>query len=175
MYEFDFAALRPEQLARILDGNPARNYVFGTEGWTAEQSVVLATWPNPLKIHLIKTWDCKVGFQFEDGGTAFVNALAERHSSFGSLWIAFETLETPFSYDNLKRLFKVEVPFEKLKICFLARKYVLLPFSANAKALNYQICLALLRLKTSDSLDITASDLTLKIYLDGFGPRNKRC
>ncbi|GAX17691.1 hypothetical protein FisN_10Lu411 [Fistulifera solaris] len=77
---FDFAALQPEQLARILDANPQRMITIDEGTWTVQQAVVLATRSYPLRL----TFGRKIGdFNFVDNGTAFVEALAKRKSLFG--------------------------------------------------------------------------------------------
>ena len=61
-------------------------------------------------------------YYFIDGGTAFVDALEKRQSSFGTLHImTFRPLKNPFSAENLRRLFNLEV-FD-----FVADKEMLLP------------------------------------------------
>lgn len=88
-FDFDFAALTAEQLGRILDANPKRHFTFQTGIWRAELSAVLATRSYPLKLTLTKSDAEGGGFVLEDNGTAFVDALEKRQSSFGSLSIEF--------------------------------------------------------------------------------------
>jgi hypothetical protein len=42
-FVFDFATLQPEQLGRLLDANPTRQFFFQTGVWNTERSLVLAT------------------------------------------------------------------------------------------------------------------------------------
>ena len=103
----------------------------------------------------------KGSFAFDDDGTAFVDALERRTSSFGSLYMDFSTEEVPFSCANLERLFKLEV-FDKLTISNLQKECVLLPFSAKVNALDCEIDTRNTQPSDFDSLDIAAKDITVK-------------
>ena len=70
-----------------------------------------------------------------------------------------------FSLDNLRRLFKLDI-FEKLSCSIVDDDGVLLPMSANAKALECAIDGQLFPPTAFDSLDIVTKDLTVMIYLD---------
>ena len=80
-------------------------------------------------------------FEFKDEGTAFVNALASRKSSFGSLYIVFAHKGAPISRTNLKRLLQLDVSFEKfhMDLLMLDKEFVFLPFSVKTKALSCEI------------------------------------
>ena len=131
---FDFAALQAEQLARILDANQTRLLDLCAGTWNAKQSEILATRTYPLNLRLsITPWGDF--FAFTDGGTAFVNALETRQSSFGSFAMKFDFKKIPakcmpFRPANLKRLFKQEI-IEKLAPDTLPGKCVLLPFATK--------------------------------------------
>lgn len=164
-YDFDFADLQPEQLARVLDANPGHDFVFSTRGWSPEQSTILATRSNPVTLHLIRTYMSH--FAFEDEGTAFVDALESRTTSFGSLYIPYGPKGAPFSRSNLKRLLQLDVPFQKFHIDFLDKELAFLPFSLNTKAPSYEIVAVNFVSKGVENLDIVANDLSLKVYLGG--------
>ena len=76
---FDFAAIEPEQLAHIMDSNPTRRLALRSGAWSPEQSITFATRPYP--VHL----STSNAFALQDGGTAFVDALENRQTSFGAL------------------------------------------------------------------------------------------
>ncbi|GAX16100.1 hypothetical protein FisN_20Hu223 [Fistulifera solaris] len=158
---FDFAALRPEQLAQILDSNPTRALTLSTGEWTPEQSAILASRPYPftLKLH--------ARFDFTDSGTEFVNALEKRHSSFGSLRIDFIAPEwgAPMNHYNLDRLLKLDI-FESLGIPDLGRTCVLLPFAAKVKALHCTIRANHVAPDDFKALSIVASDLSVEFIIE---------
>ena len=119
--EFDFTVLRPEQLAQFLDANRLQDLRFPAGNFSAEQSAILATRPSPLKLDLGL-------IQFIDDGTAFVDALEERQSSFGTRRIqSFGYGHDNFSADNLRRLFNLEI-IEKLGVLLRTRKVSFFPF-----------------------------------------------
>ena len=161
-YTFDFATLQPEQLARILDANPTRRFFLGRGVWNAEQSIVLASRPNTLDLHLTKDAQ-SAGFAFEDDGTVFVRELEKRQSSFGSLSVTLDKI--PFSRANFERLFELET-FEKLEIGDLGKDLVLLPFSAKAETLAYEISSNTLQPEDCGTLEIVNKNLQLKIKVD---------
>lgn len=168
-YTFDFATLQPEQLARMLDANPTRRFFFQTGVWNAERSLVLATRPNAVDLHLTEAgWDDGISFAFEDEGTVFVDALENRKSAFGSLSIDYHGDSIPFSRANFQRLLQLEI-FEKLQTGILSKKFALLPFSTKAKALVYTISPDTIQPKDFNSLDIVTKDLHLKVYLGRAG------
>lgn len=162
--DFDFTALQVHQLAYVLDANPTRRFEFKTGTWDAEQTVVLATRSYPFNLKLTSK-KYKRGFQFKDDGDAFVAALTTRQSSFGSLGIDFDKDEALFSRKSLKLLFQFGI-FEALSTCVLDRECVLLPFSAKADILDYKIDAQHVQPADFGLLNITAKDLTLKLYLD---------
>jgi hypothetical protein len=110
---FDFAALQPNQLAQVLDANPQREFELYTGTWSPELSVILATRPQPVNLHFVKNHKCNEGFRFTDEGTAFINALEDRKSSFGSLSISYDTDTTPLSSTNFERLLQLGRVVEK--------------------------------------------------------------
>ena len=115
--QFDWSALLPEQLAQILDADPARHFHIHTGTWTAEQSVILASRPYPLSVRLISGQGERYGgFAFQDHGTAFVTSLEQRSSSFGSLCIVGVEHDSPLSCHNLERLLELEGIFESLSL-----------------------------------------------------------
>ena len=96
---------------------------------SAQQSIVLATRP-----HLI--WLTLDGCEYEDYGTAFVDALETRTSSFGSLTFAGYMR---FTDSNLRRLLQVDV-FEHLTLPCLDDdgELALLPVAAKVDHLEYE-------------------------------------
>lgn len=167
LFSFNLAALQPEQLARILDANPKRLVEFQTGSWSPEHASIFATRPSPLSLRLSTTSMRIGGFSFQDNGTAFVNALTTRQSSFGSLYIDFEENGYPFSTQNIKRLVKLEGTFEKIGFFILPKENVLIPFSAKANALEYQFKAKSIQPEDFNSVDISPKDLVLNMFLDG--------
>jgi hypothetical protein len=157
---FDFAALQPEQLARILDCNPARRYAFTEGSWNTAQSVILASRPYPLKWKFTEN-----SFAFEDDGTAFVDTLVNRHSSFGSLHFNCRVDDMPLSRDNFKRLLKFGT-FDKLKLEYLDEDMILLPFAAKVHELDYWINARDVQPEHVNSFSINTRKLKLGIRLD---------
>ncbi|GAX16382.1 hypothetical protein FisN_10Hh400 [Fistulifera solaris] len=166
-YTFDFRAFRPEQLAKILHANPKRHFDFRLGNWSPEQSVILATRPFPLNLTLAQSEETTDGWAFQDGGTAFIDALEQRTTSFGSLAINFPQNLLPFSRNNLIRLFQLDV-LDKLTLCALDPELVLLPFSAKVKALQYEVDAKHIPPHAFHSLNIVTKDLDLRLYLDHY-------
>lgn len=157
---FDVAALRPEQLAAILDANPHIELRCGT--WSAEQSVILATRPYPLNVTLVEKFHQMGGFRFQDEGSAFVDALQSRQKSFGSLEISGCHLNPA----NVRRLCGFAT-FETLNIRnFKDGEDVLVPLAAKTPALVYSFHASHLRPEDLSPLGILAKDLELKVYFD---------
>ncbi|GAX17703.1 hypothetical protein FisN_10Lu422 [Fistulifera solaris] len=158
------SAFKGEQLARILDSNPTRRLKIQTRTWTSEQSVILATRPYPLNLHLLaRTCD---GFRFEDEGAAFVKALEMRSSSFGDLNIQCQSDGSPFHRDTLQRLLQLENKIEKLTLCALDEESVFLPFSAKVEELDYGMDEACFRPEYFDGLSIAPKRLHLRILFN---------
>ena len=163
VFRFDFAVFSAVQLTRILDSNPSRKLSCQPCLWSAEQSVILATRPCPLNVELYVVWRA-AKLAFGDGGTAFVDALQTRQSSFGSLSISSESgRHMPLSDANMKRLLELDNMFEKLNNSYMKGEMALLPFSTKVKALVYEINSKTTYPDDLDSLDITTKDLTLTI------------
>ena len=96
--------------------------------------MVLASRSNPVNLNLCDD------FAFQDGGTAFVDALEKRHSSFGALSMHPCSYRDKilFSRANFYRLFELGI-FEKLRIGLLDKELAFLPFSAKTRVLDYDI------------------------------------
>ena len=168
MFEFDAAALSAEQLIRILDSNPTRK-LFGvrTGTWNAEQSVIFATRSYPFDLLFASPCPSDDGtLAFHDGGTAFVDSLQTRHSSFGCLHLLFYPNAMYFSRASITRIFEFENAFEALNVGYLDREIALLPLSAKVNTLTYAIYSQDVQAQDFDSVDIAANDLTLKIFID---------
>ncbi|GAX15880.1 hypothetical protein FisN_2Lu403 [Fistulifera solaris] len=86
-----------KKIARILDANPSRRIFFNQGLWSPEQAVVLASRPNTTDLYIIDGYFETVAFAFKDDGTAFVNELEKRKSSFGTLCIDVDEDKFPFS------------------------------------------------------------------------------
>lgn len=153
---FDFRAAQFQCLTRMFEVAPLRAVEFQFLVLSAAQSVVLASRPHPTRLEL---YDCI----FDDGGTAFVDALQKRESSFGSLTLPWGT---SLSDDNLRRLFQVDT-LERLSICFLAPELALLPFSMKANSLNHSIDVSSLSGADLQSLNIVPSKLSVTMRCEG--------
>jgi hypothetical protein len=158
---FDFTALRPEQLAQILDSNPTRTFELHTGQWTREHSAILASRPYLLKLKLGEL------LEFMDIGTEFVNVLAKRQSSFGSLHIDYmdPNLDTTcLKPSDLSRLLKLDV-FENLDVRYPHGECVILTFSAKVKVLHCSIYAEDVAPDDFKSLNIVTSDLSVKFFI----------
>ncbi|GAX17954.1 hypothetical protein FisN_18Hu165 [Fistulifera solaris] len=160
-HRFDFDALSADQLARILDANRGRTYNLQYGTWNKEQSEILASRSYYLKLQI------SYEFIFADGGTAFIDALERRSTSFGYLEIACTGKSKIMSNFNWARLFKLDRCFEELRVAYLGKRSLLLPFSMKVKSLVYAIKDEHLEPKSFESLDIATKDLTLKMWMEG--------
>lgn len=95
-----------EFFKRFFDVAPSRPVLLEWMRLSAAQLNVLATRPHPIRL----TFDA---CELEDGGTAFVDALENRQSSFSS-----STFKGPvlFSEDNMKRLFQQVNTIDHLRL-----------------------------------------------------------
>ncbi len=143
----------------MFQASPTRRVILSTGTFNAAQSVVLGTWSHPYTLKIENT------FSLDDGGTAFMDALEARTSSFGSLDFAYYNIERFVNDDNLERLLKLEI-LEKLSLYILEEEYALLPFSTHLTALGYTINLMDMQEADLNSLNIIAKDLNLAINLD---------
>jgi hypothetical protein len=159
--QFDFGCLQPEQLARVLDSNPTRRVELSAT-ISAEQARVLATRSYSLDLLFVGH-----DFAFLDGGTAFVEALEHRESTFGSLFIYCGEMEDSISSNNLERLLNLENMFEELQISSPNEECVLLPFLAKVDVLEYRLYARYMEPEEFLPLEIVARDLTLKFIIDG--------
>jgi hypothetical protein len=157
---FEFIALQPEQLTRILDSNPTRR-IEVSAAISAEQAQIMATRPYPLDLMLVGH-----DFAFLDQGTAFVEGLENRESSFGSLFIYCGEMEESISSSNLERLLKLENVLKELHISSPNEECVLLPFFAKVDILDYRLYANYMEPEDFDLLQIVAKDLTLKFIID---------
>jgi hypothetical protein len=163
-FRFDCTALRPEQLASILDANRELSLRCGT--WTAEQSVVLATRPYLMTLKLDDD-SC-----FQDKGAAFVEALERRQSSFGSLHMS--STSSFFRPDllqacstNIRRLLQQHSMFDKLAMGALYRREEILDsFAAPVNALSCEVHADCLTPSDFENLPMVAKDLDIAFNLD---------
>ncbi|GAX17686.1 hypothetical protein FisN_10Lu409 [Fistulifera solaris] len=161
----DFASLRDDQLIRILESNPTRQLELGMSSWSPEQAKILATRSFPLNLKFGKAREGWIGVGPRDDGTVFMNYLETRHTHFGSLTVGadrFNTLDIRRNF--LERIINLEGMFDKLTIGFLCRENVILPLSAKAHALDYQVPSRFIQPSDFDSLDIPTMKLSLTFY-----------
>lgn len=152
---FNFSVVKPTQLESVSSKNTDREVEFHGETLTVDQSNVLATRPDPIRLKLSND------FHFEDDGDAFVQALSNRDSSFGSLIL--EDSDMPLSDSNVELLLQLNM-FEKLALPVLGMKQALLPFSAPVKSLDYSVDSEKLLAKDVCSLNnIVAKEFDLTI------------
>jgi hypothetical protein len=159
--EFDVSVLSTAQLAHILDANPFRPYDLQGGTWTAVQSEIWATRPYPVTLRLSQE------FRFHDGGTAFVEALHRRPTSFGWLYIDCRSAGEPFSSENWNRFLRLEHKFQKLSVRWLDGEHYLVPFALQVKALEYNLDDCYLAPENFTALDIVTHDLALNMIIMG--------
>ena len=150
---FDFCAAGSRCLAQMLEFAPSRGMYFRDILFSATQSTVLATRLQPTRLTLSS---CR----FEDGGTAFVDALEIRKSPLESLSIRENRL---FNDDNLKRLLNTDV-LEELWLPRLSDELAFLPFFAKVDSLEYDISAAALLKEDFQSVNILAKKLSITVY-----------
>jgi hypothetical protein len=124
--------LRPTCWSKLLDAVSSRFLEIKNTTLSVKLSQLLAT--KPLQLSILE--DC----YYEDGGTAFVNALERRRSIFDSLELSCDH----FHDDNLKRLFRVD-KIKHLEVRRVKDELILLPFSAQADSLKYSLLLSTLQ------------------------------
>ncbi len=111
--EFNCTMIQPQQLARALQMDPKSPMQLSGLTLNTTQSVALATRPDPVNLVLLNS------IRFEDGGSAFVNALQSRTSSFGTLRLSTHKDNSGdqlcFDHAVLKRLFQTKT-IERLEI-----------------------------------------------------------
>ncbi len=155
----------PHQIAGFLDQCDTRRFEFADGYWGAGLSYAFASRPYPLDLTFTETSEGYTFFKFEDDGTAFLDALEKRQSSFGSLCLEYSENPTPFSPSNLERLFRLNTHFEKLELSGLVDECVLLPFGAKTNTLEYEFYAETMEPASFDSLDIVTKDLRVKMFL----------
>ena len=99
---------------------------------------------------------------FEDEGTAFIDAMQKRTSVFGVL--LFKP-STGLSDANLRLLLQIDT-MQHLGLPRLNSKLALLPFSARVDYLDYEISSSLLSEDNLRSLSIVTSELSITIHHD---------
>ncbi|GAX20793.1 hypothetical protein FisN_7Hu105 [Fistulifera solaris] len=168
--DFDFAEhLDPEEIAFLLDASSKQQIKFAAGEWDAEQSVVLATRPYALDLKLAVSSPNWIYFTFQDGGTAFVEALEKRQSSFGSLCLEYDQEYIPLNSENFKRLCNLDTYFERLEISYVDGQDALLPLEAKTKALVYGFEANVYKATDLASLNIVAQDLDIDVCFDAQG------
>ena len=120
----------------MFDAHDGGNPVTSSEA----ESIALATRPSCLWLYFLS---CVL----EDGGAAFVNELANRRSSFGSLTIDDYALNK----DNFRRLLDVGSGIiDHLELPLSADRLGLLPLFAKVESLKFWIF-------SSSALDVNCS------------------
>ena len=153
---YNLRAAGTRWLAHMLDVDPSREVEFEEITRSAEQCTVLVTRSHPLRLTF---WEC----MFEDGGTALVDALERRESSFGALNFQSTVLDD----DNMRRLLRVNT-IGHLGLSLLDdTELALLVFSAPVDSLEYDIYLSSLSEADFQRLNITTKKLTLNMHHEG--------
>ena len=150
---FDFRAAGTPCLTRIFQVASLRSVAFTNIRLNARQLTTLATRPHPI-------WLTFSYCQFEDQGSSFVNALEKRASSFGSLEFKGRMSLT---IGTLKRIFELNYVIEELGLPCLNPEFVLLPFSAKVRQLDYEIRTSTLSEAELQSLQIVTRQLCIRI------------
>jgi hypothetical protein len=165
----DFAALREDQLIRILKSNPKRQLELEIGSWSLEQARILATQPFPLNLKFTKIREGWTGIGPKDDGSEFINHLEKRTTCFGSLTLGdpdSNRTPLPISREMLERIMNLEGKIDTLTIGLLNPGVVLLPFSAKVGALTYKVRANHLQPSHFDTLDIATKRLDLIVGAD---------
>ncbi|GAX17697.1 hypothetical protein FisN_10Lu415 [Fistulifera solaris] len=157
---FDFGALQLPQLIRILKSNPQRRIRLFGGTFSEDQAVILASRPHCLHLELGRE------FSFHDGGMAFVSALGNRTTSFGTLVLMYERHGYPFNNFPLNRFFELQNAFDKLEICGISPGCAMLPLVTHVNTLVYRVHAQLLPPDDFEDLEIDPKDITLQLFLD---------
>ncbi|GAX17706.1 hypothetical protein FisN_10Lu425 [Fistulifera solaris] len=176
--KYDATDLHTDQLVQVVDSNPTRCLNLQSGCLCEHPSVGLASRPQPLNLKFTTSFGqttvwgdrSNPGFRFYDKGTAFVNALEQRQSSFGSLsfdfaYEYFRGIVMPFSASNLERLLKLSI-FDKLSSTRLEEKFNFPMLSCEVNALDFEFVAGYYEPKDFASLNIAAKDLRIKLFLD---------
>ena len=152
----DFRAAGAQCFLHMFDVAPCRDLRLSMLKLSAEQSAALTR--GPYSIHLILS-QCF----FEDEGTAFVGALLNRESNFGSL--SFEE-STGLSDENLKGLLQVAM-IQYLSLPLLNNdELAIVAFTSQAKSLDYDISYEALRKADMESLHVATARLLIRVHYD---------
>jgi hypothetical protein len=153
-YEFRGAGSRC--LTNLFKASPSCLLDFERIKLSVQQTVALATQTHPIRVIFA---NC----EFEDHGTAFVDALENRKpSSFGTLRFINDTA---LSYENLRRLFQLDA-IRHLEIPVLENCLQLLAFSMKVEHLECEFCTSLLSKSNVEALNIVAKKLSVEIKID---------
>ncbi|GAX14664.1 hypothetical protein FisN_11Hu203 [Fistulifera solaris] len=153
---FNFRDAGSQCIMHMLKIAPSRDIYFRNITISTDQSLALATSKHPKHIYFFKT-------AFEDEGSAFVDALETRQSSFGSL--TFEETSPGINDNNLQRLFRVSV-IEHLGLPVLSEATTLLSLAAKVDSLDCLISSSLLQKVDLPSLSIVTNKLDIGIDHD---------
>ncbi|GAX18844.1 hypothetical protein FisN_26Hh146 [Fistulifera solaris] len=153
---FDFGEGGYYCFTRLLKRGSVRRFIVKNVALSADQSRVLASHPNSMQMELSSC-------AFDDNGTAFVDELEKRQSSFGSLKT---DMCCAFDHVNLRRIFKLKNVFDHLRLPYLADEVVLLSLSAHSESLELRIFSRALSVEDCSTLRIETKKLALYINHD---------
>ncbi|GAX17708.1 hypothetical protein FisN_10Lh404 [Fistulifera solaris] len=163
---FDFGAIRDDQLIRILESNPTRQLELEIGSWTPEQAKILATRSFPLKLKIVSARGGSWGTSVKVDGTVLVDELEKRNSLFGSLVISGAPGEaTIFSRVNLIQLMNLEGILDKIEFFNIDPDCALVPFATKANSLQYTVEGCLIRPEDIHSVDIETKNLDLSLFV----------
>ncbi|GAX17671.1 hypothetical protein FisN_10Lu388 [Fistulifera solaris] len=164
--DFDVTAL--VQLSDILDAHPTTDYVVSSGSWSIEQSRILASRSYPLSLTFVT--GRRGSFAFHDNGTAFVEALESRVSSFEYLQIECDQNGLPFTRSNFRRFLQLDMVISNLAIDLkspLDGELALLPFCAKVDTLSYYFDAKIVRPEDFGSLAIHTKSIYIYTFVDG--------
>jgi hypothetical protein len=151
--QFDFRPVGSQCLSWAAS---SRHLILTRLTLSVEQSTFLATRSHPM---LLTLHNCN----FEDCGTAFVDALASRKTSFGSLALREDLTPFDIGVENMKRLLQVGT-IKELILPLFQGDLVFLPFSAPVDHLKYEIETLSLHESALQCLPIVTKKLFLRIH-----------
>ncbi len=149
---FDFRAARSHCFRHILQLVPSLEVDLEGILLSVEQAVVLAARPHTIILSLSES-------SFEDGGTAFIEALEKRTSSFGTLKIYMDPRLTD---ENFKRLLQIEM-IERLELPSLPDELAIFPFLSKVGSLSCWVYSGTLLSEEFQNLKIAPKKLTVVI------------
>jgi hypothetical protein len=122
----DFRSTGSQCFIRLFEIAPSRRVILSNVLLSVEQSITLATRDHPVALEFVSG-------MFEDGGTAFLDALQNRQEPFGSLMFS---LKKPINEVNMQRLPQLE-SIDHFQTYHL-KDDKLLPLSSRAKSVTFE-------------------------------------